>query len=435
MTRKPRDEMVLESGTHNNLLPGLIRCIQSRGPDEGDPNVSQPQQSPLKNLHQCAHPTPHHTIPRPFAPSPPSKPDLTPQNLITGSHFTWNPSTWGHIKGPTPSRINGRDHLSLPSIRIRRHSPPSSPLWRVSQRVFLFLLFSSLLRYHFTNDFLTSMTTTTMLLRSSSTPILNSCIPNPNLKDSPHEHEILHRIPPTRSLTLSASSSSLSLDASPSRMTRALSETDLPARSKTTSFGSALFSFSESDECESASVEGGGSGGGGGWDNSGGGGSGFWNSNNGNDSTDLYYRTMIEANPGNPLFLGNYARYLKEVRELTNIWFTCGVRKAMDENMYSCLFDGRFEGTLWKQRSTVGERYWRIQMMGRCCPCMQTWFGRAIRMLRVPRLILIKQLKLLLMTGNNHQLFSCFFFLCFVNLYNSIIICMYVVCLGLDSIV
>lgn len=88
MTRKPRDEMVLESGTHNNLLPGLIRCIQSRGPDEGDPNVSQPQQSPLKNLHQCAHPTPHHTIPRPFAPSPPSKPDLTPQNLITGSHFT-----------------------------------------------------------------------------------------------------------------------------------------------------------------------------------------------------------------------------------------------------------------------------------------------------------------------------------------------------------
>lgn len=56
-------------------------------------------------------------------------------------------------------------------------------------------------------------------------------------------------------------------------------------------------------------------------------------------------------------------------------------------------------------------------------------------MLRVPRLILIKQLKLLLMTGNNHQLFSCFFFLCFVNLYNSIIICMYVVCLGLDSIV
>jgi len=168
------------------------------------------------------------------------------------------------------------------------------------------------------------MTTTAMLLRSSSTPILNSCIPNPNpnpsLKDSPHEHEILHRIPRTRSLALSASSSSLSpVDASPSRMTRALSETDLSARSKTASFGSALFSFSESDERESASTEDGGSSGGGGWDNGDGGGSGFWDSNNGNDSTDLYYRTMIEANPGNPLLLGNYARYLKEVRELTNI--------------------------------------------------------------------------------------------------------------------
>ncbi|KAK7347526.1 hypothetical protein VNO80_22058 [Phaseolus coccineus] len=41
--------------------PGLITCIQSRGPDEGNPDVSQPQQSPLKNLHYCAHPTPHHT--------------------------------------------------------------------------------------------------------------------------------------------------------------------------------------------------------------------------------------------------------------------------------------------------------------------------------------------------------------------------------------
>lgn len=154
------------------------------------------------------------------------------------------------------------------------------------------------------------MTTTTMLLRSSSTPILNSRIPHP--KDSPHEPEILHRSPRTRSLTLSASSSSLSpVEASPSRMTRALSETDLSARSKTSSFGSSLFSFTESDEGDGV-----GGGGGDGWDNGDGGGSGFWDSNNGNDSTDLYYRTMIEANPGNPLFLGNYARYLKEVREL-----------------------------------------------------------------------------------------------------------------------
>ncbi|GJX65180.1 tetratricopeptide-like helical domain-containing protein [Tanacetum coccineum] len=30
--------------------------------------------------------------------------------------------------------------------------------------------------------------------------------------------------------------------------------------------------------------------------------------------TDLYYKTMIDANPGNSLLLGNYAKYLKEVR-------------------------------------------------------------------------------------------------------------------------
>lgn len=137
-------------------------------------------------------------------------------------------------------------------------------------------------------------------------------------------------------------------------MTRALSETDLTAapkrkppshglfdedegkastlaaRSRTTSLGPALFSFSELEEGVSGIgvrdegllasrvlVEGGGGGGGGrggGWDRSDGGGSGFWDKNHGSDSTDLYYRTMIEANPGNPLFLSNYARYLKEVR-------------------------------------------------------------------------------------------------------------------------
>lgn len=30
--------------------------------------------------------------------------------------------------------------------------------------------------------------------------------------------------------------------------------------------------------------------------------------------TDLYYNLMIEADPGNPLLLSNYARYLKEVQ-------------------------------------------------------------------------------------------------------------------------
>ncbi|CAK7356920.1 unnamed protein product [Dovyalis caffra] len=39
-------------------------------------------------------------------------------------------------------------------------------------------------------------------------------------------------------------------------------------------------------------------------------GSGFY----GNDSTDFYYQKMIEANPGNALLLGNYAKFLKEVK-------------------------------------------------------------------------------------------------------------------------
>nr|GMC75001.1 Serine/threonine-protein kinase [Ipomoea batatas] len=34
----------------------------------------------------------------------------------------------------------------------------------------------------------------------------------------------------------------------------------------------------------------------------------------GHDSTDAYYQKMIEANPGNALLLANYAKFLKEVR-------------------------------------------------------------------------------------------------------------------------
>lgn len=59
---------------------------------------------------------------------------------------------------------------------------------------------------------------------------------------------------------------------------------------------------------------GGGGGGGGGSDGGDDGSSGFWDSNNGNHSTDLFYQKMIEANPGNPLLLSNYAKFLKDVR-------------------------------------------------------------------------------------------------------------------------
>lgn len=60
-------------------------------------------------------------------------------------------------------------------------------------------------------------------------------------------------------------------------------------------------------------------GGGGGRGSDGGDGSGSGsdyhdsNSWHGHDSTDAYYQKMIEANPGNALLLANYAKFLKEV--------------------------------------------------------------------------------------------------------------------------
>lgn len=36
----------------------------------------------------------------------------------------------------------------------------------------------------------------------------------------------------------------------------------------------------------------------------------------GNEKTDAYYQKMISADPSNALLLGNYAKFLKEVREI-----------------------------------------------------------------------------------------------------------------------
>ncbi|KAK7304171.1 hypothetical protein RJT34_15263 [Clitoria ternatea] len=122
-----------------------------------------------------------------------------------------------------------------------------------------------------------------MLLRSSFTTLLNS--PEP---------EFLHHIPRTRSITLSAS---------------------LSPRHDSAKRTTSLLSLYEVRTKEKGDVEvlvngvGGGSihRGGGSWDRN-------QDSNRDeNNSTDLYYQTMIQANPGNPLFLCNYARYLKEV--------------------------------------------------------------------------------------------------------------------------
>ncbi|KAJ6355082.1 hypothetical protein OIU77_005635 [Salix suchowensis] len=202
-----------------------------------------------------------------------------------------------------------------------------------------------------------------MLLRSSSTTILNSWIP-PHSKEPSPELESLHQIRKTRSISLAASSSTpFSSNSSHGydsyeRMKIAFSKNDLrdisvptrkpsdkifngisvdqeadeKAEEKESSLESGLFfeGFGDGEKGEGdngvlgALVMGGGGDGGGrkfcgggsgfGSDFGGDGGSGFRQSNKGIENTDVYYRTMIEANPGNPLFLRNYARFLKEVR-------------------------------------------------------------------------------------------------------------------------
>ncbi|GMH20550.1 hypothetical protein Nepgr_022391 [Nepenthes gracilis] len=205
-----------------------------------------------------------------------------------------------------------------------------------------------------------------MLLRSSSAPILNSWIPTSKDPSLP-ESDFFHQIPKSRSRTLTTSSTSPSSARSPSdtsikSMNRALSETDLRRNSplpkqrwrsfsgspdsvleregeegEAESFGRLLTSSGlgegveeEEGGCvvrgrekvglvngESGAGVGGGRRCGGGGASDGGdgcGGVGNWDSYDGNGSTDVYYLKMIEANPGNSLLLGNYARFLKEVR-------------------------------------------------------------------------------------------------------------------------
>ncbi|KAG9455763.1 hypothetical protein H6P81_000271 [Aristolochia fimbriata] len=215
-----------------------------------------------------------------------------------------------------------------------------------------------------------------MLLRSASTPILNSWIP---CRDASPEPDFFPT-PGTKARSVSVpsplSASSPGYDSSrisSFRMSRALSETDLRdlalpppiprAKSRThKSLPAApvkeceeeeeeeeggmdsapslarLFSSSGLDELVESGeacylegkgrlsplLEGGGFGGGnggicggkggGGNGGDGDGGWGFSDSNSGHGSTDAYYQRMIEADPGNALLLTNYAKFLKEVR-------------------------------------------------------------------------------------------------------------------------
>ncbi|CAL1414602.1 unnamed protein product [Linum trigynum] len=193
-----------------------------------------------------------------------------------------------------------------------------------------------------------------MLLRSASTPILNSWIPHSKEpQPPPAEPEFFprHSLAKTRPVSLTASPPSLIPSPSSSsphedsfrKMTRALSETDLrklspavPRRKpvntvfveeeeETEELGGGFF-LGSNGLGEDRAADGGlatllvggggriGGGGGGGSSNGGGrdGNSEFWDSNY---KTEVYYETMIDANPGNSLLLGNYAKFLKEVRQ------------------------------------------------------------------------------------------------------------------------
>ncbi|OVA15336.1 Tetratricopeptide repeat-containing domain [Macleaya cordata] len=189
-----------------------------------------------------------------------------------------------------------------------------------------------------------------MLIRSSSTPILNSMIPQS--KASSPESDLLLQIPKNRPITLIYSSSSVSrCEESRNKMIRALSENDLRdlaipngnrfsknlnvfveegeeqeldlnLKSQSLNrlfYSSGLDDYVVDDEKVELSVlpMGGGIGFNGGKSNVGGNGNegfGFWDSNDGKDRTDAYYQNIIEANPESSLLLGNYARFLKEVR-------------------------------------------------------------------------------------------------------------------------
>ncbi|CAH9136149.1 unnamed protein product [Cuscuta epithymum] len=179
-----------------------------------------------------------------------------------------------------------------------------------------------------------------MLLRSSSTPLLNFPLPwISNQSSSPESYSSsLHSM-----MKLSRSSSWVG--GSQRKMGRALLErrSSLPSSSRKCVHGHGWLSAAQGDvkeeedeeevlvllksglkteemqgfEEEAArrrSVAVAGDYGGGGGREGGVNRFGNWDPNNGSEKTDVYYKKMIKANPGNPLLLGNYARFLKEVK-------------------------------------------------------------------------------------------------------------------------
>ncbi|GAB4842079.1 hypothetical protein Ancab_012039 [Ancistrocladus abbreviatus] len=240
-----------------------------------------------------------------------------------------------------------------------------------------------------------------MLLRSSSTPVLNSWLP-PNSRDSSPsaavETETLH-LPRTKSISLTTSTSFSDHDNPSKSLTHnTLSDPDLrdaplPKRRATSQthfplppvYGDAdeqptgevnncktsslqrLFSSSGLDEA--VGVVGDDQGCGVDWSKRkedgvlstlvGGDGCGIdggricGGDGGGQGGTDAYYQKMIEANPGNALLLLNYARFLKEVRgDLEKAEYYCG--RAILENQNDGNALSLYADIIWEARRDAG---------------------------------------------------------------------------------
>ncbi|KAC9910467.1 hypothetical protein E3N88_45095 [Mikania micrantha] len=219
-----------------------------------------------------------------------------------------------------------------------------------------------------------------MLLRSSSNPALNSWFRHETHKDSSSFDPLFIRRNP-KSPTVSLCSIN-SLNDPHKKITRASSEADLiatPLFKKTTnSFLSSMAVKEETEEIDHEfllfSTSGlydnerpgfgvlvDGTGGGGGSKISGG--DGHWNDHESN-STDLYYQNMIEANPNNAMILGNYAKFLKEVRgDFTKAEEYCSRAILVNPN----------DGTVL---SMYADLIWETQ---KDAPRAQTYFDQAVQ--------------------------------------------------------
>lgn len=175
-----------------------------------------------------------------------------------------------------------------------------------------------------------------MLLRSSSSPILHSWPPTSASGPGPQpEPEAVAPMLRTRSVSLTTS---FEVGSAPTRIPTDLQKLDkslrppAPAPAKATdqvkiddrreaaAFFLSSFGLGEAKTAveEEAALFGGG---GGSRRSCGGGGKGRDDGPGpGRGSTEAYYEMMIEANPGNPLFLANYAKFLKEVTNLLSLY-------------------------------------------------------------------------------------------------------------------